>query len=509
MRTEKAIKNIIINMIAFLISFLPNFIIRKLFLETLGGQLLGLNSLYSNIIGWLSIIEMGIGVAIIYSLYKPYANRDYPTIRAYIRFYDHFYKRIGMIILIAGIIFTPFLKYFIKGNIDPSLLNVGFILFLINSFITYLFSSRLCILIISQNMYKITIATTISKLLTILLQIILLKIYPNFLLFITIQLIVNFIYIIIINLYILKKYSWINKGKEELCFDEKKHMKKNMKAMFMHKIGSMVVDGTDNIVISKFIGLNSLAKYTNYQMIIFACQSLVSQGLNGITASIGNLLSDDNKEKAYEIHKKIFFLNFWVVSFITITLFNALNQFIVIWVGEEYLIDNATFIIILFNFYFNSMRGSVEQFQSASGNFYQDRYAAFFESIINLISSLILVKYFGLFGVFLGTLISNFTVIFWTKPYVVYKYVFDKKIILYFKMYFSYLGIGIITLIIVRFIVKFISIKYIFINLIFNFIINIIFINLIYILLLHRTKEFKYYLGLIKLLIIKLKDKIK
>ena len=346
-----------------------------------------------------------------------------------------------------------------------------------------------------------------SKLLTVCFQVILLKIYPNFLLFITIQLIINFLYLIIINLYILKRYSWINKGKDELCYREK-NMKKNMKAMFMHKIGSMVVDGTDNILISKFIGLNILAKYTNYQMIIYAFQSLVSQGLNGLTASIGNLLSDNDKEQAYEIHKKIFFLNFWIVSFITITLFNVLNQFIVIWLGERYLIDNITFVVIIFNFYFNSMRGSVEQFQSASGNFYQDRYAALLESIINLISSMILVKYLGLAGVFLGTLISNFAVIFWTKPYVVYKYVFEKKIGLYFKMYFSYLGIGIITLIVVKFFVKYVCFKYNFLSLIFNCIINIISINVIYIILFHRTKEFRYYLRLMKLLIIKLKDKI-
>ena len=132
MRTKKALINSSANILCFIIAFIPSLIIRKIFLDTLGSDILGLNSLYNNIIGWLSIVELGVGTAIIYSLYKPFADNDRSQIRAYIRFYGKFYRSVGFVILIIGLIITPFLKYFIKENIDLKLVSIGFILFLLN-----------------------------------------------------------------------------------------------------------------------------------------------------------------------------------------------------------------------------------------------------------------------------------------------------------------------------------------------------------------------------------------
>lgn len=498
MRTKKALINVSVNIISFVVSFIPNLIIRKLFLESLGNEMLGLNSLYNNIINWMSILEMGVGTAIIFSLYKPYADNDKQRIRAYIRFYGNFYRCVGLAIIILGIIILPFLKYFIKDGIDMTIVNIGFILVLTNSLVTYMFSHRLCILNVAQETYKITIGTMISKLTIALIQLIVLKLYPSFILFISAQVIVNLIYYIGINLYITKKYEWIDKGKNTLEKKEKVNLIKNVKAMFIHKIGTLVVNSTDNIVISKFVGLSSLANYTNYQVVISGLQSLVSMVLSGLTPSIGNMLIENNKLKAYDIHKKIFFINFWIVSFSVISLYNTLNQFVGIWIGEDYLLDTLTFVVILINMYFSAMRGSVEQFQSASGNFYQDRYAAFAESAINLIFSLILVNYIGIAGVFIGTLISNFSIIFWTKPYIVYKYVFDIRLIEYFKMYFKYFLIALIPLTLTQYITMSLKLKYEFKYFIINCFLNIIIINLTYILIFFRTSEFRYYLDLLK-----------
>lgn len=497
MRTKKAVINSSINILSFFISFIPNLLVRKIFLDQLGSELLGLSSLYSNIIGWLSIFEMGVGVAIIYSLYKPFYENDQKIVRSYIYSYRKFYRKVGFTILTIGLTISPIVPFFTQGEVNYKLSVLGFILFLINTFLTYLFSYKLCILNVAQETYKVTIGTTISKLIISILQIIMLKFLPNFILYIVIQILVNICYYIVINRYIDIRYSWINNGNEELDKNESYKLNKNVRAMFMHKIGGLVVLSTDNLVISKLIGLSSLTKYTNYNMIISALKTVVSTGLSGITASIGNLLTNNDKEHAYNIHKKIFFLNFWVISFIVITLYNTLNQFIVIWVGKENLLDNLTFIIILINLYFSAMRGSVEQFQEGSGTFEQDRYAPIAEAIINLITSLILVNYIGLAGVFLGTLISNFSVIFWTKPYVVYKYVFNKKLREYFKMYFRYLLISIIPFIITNLIVNNIKNRYDFFSFILNVILNFIIINSIYLAIFYKSKEFKYYKDLI------------
>ena len=159
MRTRKALINSIINILSFFVAFIPNIILRKTFLDSLGSDILGLSSLYTNIIGWISIVEMGVGTAIVYSLYKPFADNDQNEIRAYIRFYGELYKKIGLIVLGAGVLISPCIRFFIKGNIDLKLATIGFLIYLLNSFLTYMFTHRLCILNVAQEEFKITIGT--------------------------------------------------------------------------------------------------------------------------------------------------------------------------------------------------------------------------------------------------------------------------------------------------------------------------------------------------------------
>lgn len=505
MRTKKALINSSINIITYLLLFIPTLIIRKVFLSTLGSEMLGLNSFYANIIGWLSIAELGVGSAIVFALYKPFAENDKEKINQYITFFGKFYKNIGFIILVIGVAISPFLKFFIENNIDIKIVTIGYLMFLLNSFITYMFSHKLCILNVAQEAYKITLGSTVSQVSIFLLQYIILKKKPDYILYCSLQLIINFSYYMIINIYIMKRYPWLGKSQKKLDSDTKASLFKNVRALFMHKIGGLVINSTDNIVISKFVGLGSLADYTNYSIVISAMKNIVSMGLNGITAGIGNMLTLNDKERAYDIHKNVFFLNFWVVSFIVISLYNTLNQFIGLWVGKNYLLDKLTFIVILINLYFVAMRGSVEQFQNGSGNFTQDKYAPIAESIINLTVSIFLVKQIGIAGVFIGTLVSNFTVVFWTKPYVVYKYVFDKPLIKYFKMYFEYLIISIIPLLVTSCLTRPLKNSLILGDFIINCLINIIVINSIYLIIFFRRKEFKYYLSLLSNMGIKLR----
>ncbi|EOU2021579.1 O-unit flippase, partial [Clostridium perfringens] len=244
---------------------------------------------------------------------------------------------------------------------------------------------KLCILNVAQEGYKISIATTISKILVAILQALLLIKYSSFYIYILIQIVINLIYYILMNLYIDKKYNWLKNIKGKISLEEKDSLIKNVKALFLHKIGSIVVFGTDNLVISAFINLCAVSKVNSYNMIISAVQGIIGNSMNAITPSIGNLLVEDNKKLAYTVHKRIFFLNFWVVSFIIISLFNTITQFVKLWLGDTQILSEFTISIILVNTYFQLMRSSVERFKDGSGNYYQDRYAAFFEAIINLI----------------------------------------------------------------------------------------------------------------------------
>ncbi len=498
MRTKKAAINGLVGILTYLISFLPAMLVRKIFLVQLGEDLLGLSSLYTNIISYLSIIEMGIGSAIIFSLYKPFAEGDRVKVKGYIDYYEKFYKIVGAMILLLGIALIPFLHVFIKDNIDMTRATIYFILFLINTVISYLFSYKLCMLNVAQEGYIVSVGTAISKVIMAILQIIILKLYSSFFFYISIQIVVNLIYYIVLNGYIDKKYDWLKDTSGRIDKHEKSNLIKNVKALFMHKIGYVVVFSTDNLVISSFINLSSVAKYNSYNMIIAAIQGVINNAMAAITPSIGNLLVDNNKEKSIEIHKKLFFMNFWIVSFITISLYNTISQFINIWLGENQLLDMFTVSIILINLYFQLMRSSVEQFKEGSGNYYQDRYASFIEAFINLVFSIILVKKIGIAGVFVGTLISNISVIFWVKPMITYKYVFNKPLRNYFYMYFKYLIIAVIPLFITSFITKDIKESVILNDFILNCIINIFVINGVYLIIFRKNEEFIYFKNLIK-----------
>ena len=497
MRTKKAAINSLVGIITYLISFLPAMIVRKIFLVQLGEELLGLSSLYKNIISYLSIVEMGIGSAIIFSLYKPFAEGNKIKVKGYIDYYAKFYKIVAVIISLLGIGLLPFLHIFIKDNIDMTKAIIYFVLFLIDTVISYLFSYKLCILNVAQEGYIISIGTAVSKVLIAIFQVIMLKLYSSFFLYISIQIVVNLIYFIVLNVHIDKKYSWLKDTKGKIDKDEKNNLIKNVKALFMHKIGYVVVFGTDNLIISSFINLSSVARYNSYNMIIAAIQGVINTATAAITPSIGNLLVDGDKEKSLSIHKKLFFMNFWIVSFITISLSNTISQFISVWLGKGQLLDVLTVNIILINLYFQLMRSSVEQFKEGSGNYYQDRYAAFIEAFVNLVFSIILVKKIGIAGVFIGTVISNISVVFWVKPLITYKYVFNKPLRNYFYMYFKYLLIAVIPLVITQFLTRDIKQSASLSDFILNCIINILVINVVYLIIFWRNKEFIYFKNLI------------
>ena len=506
MRTKKALVNSVINVISYILILVPNFIVRKFFLTYLGERWLGVNSLFNNIIGFLSIMELGIGSAIIFSLYKPFAENDKERIKGYLDYYRKFYLIIGNIILIIGICLTPILNIFIKNEVNIKLAIIGYILFLLNTYITYLFSYKSCLLSVAQEEYKLSISSALSKVIICTIQIVLLRLIPSFIIYLLIQLLINLFYYILLNRYIDSRYEWIKDTKGLITYTEKRKLTKNIRALFLHKIGMFVVNSTDNLLISYFIDLATVSKFNSFNMVIGACKTIIGKGISGVTASIGNLLVSEDTDNAYNVHKRIFFISFWIVSFICILLYNVLNQLIVLWLGESQLIDKFTFSILIFNLYFSAMRSSVEKFQEGSGNFVQDRYAPICESIINLISSIILVKCIGLPGIFLGTLISNISVVFWTKPLVVYKYVFNKKLREYYKMYFKYLVCGIIPLGVTILLSNKIN-NISFTSLIVNCLLNTVVINSLYLIIFCRNKELIYYKKLIITIIKKCKEK--
>lgn len=491
-RTYNSIKNITISWVSQLILILSKFVMQTALVRLLTQEYIGLNGLFANILSVLSLAELGIGTAIVYSLYKPIAEDDSPSIIALMMFFKKAYILIGSIIIILGLSLVPFLDFFIREMPDIPNVRLIYILFVFNSAITYFFSYKSSFVIATQKSYIVNINHSLFALVLTTTQILVLYITRNYVL----SLLVQFIVLVFENISIVKiankKYEVLkSKHKYRLERNLKKQLIKNTGAMIFHKIGSIVVLSTDNIILSKFIGLGVVAQYSNYLLITTAVDRVISQMFKSITPSIGNLGVTANRDKQIEIFDIIFLVNFWIVISVTIILFNILNPFIEMWFGEIYLLDKKIFAVILLNYYLFQMRKSVNTFKEALGLFWNDRYKPLFEAITNLVFSILLVQVLGTIGVFIGTTISTLATVFWIEPYVLYKYGFEESVGRYFSKYSKFTGIGIVLIILTTILCNLVTFSG-WLGLGAKLLISVIAPNIILLLLLKNTNEVKY-----------------
>ena len=508
---NNSIKNIIFSIIAQLILIILGFVSRKIFVENLGIEYLGINGLLTNVISMLALVESGIGTSIVYFLYKPLAENDRPRIIALIQLYKKAYSVIALIILILSILLYPLLDILIKGNEGVNFLPIIYFLFVLKNVVYYLNAHKFALINADQKGYVLTKINIGYQIFTTFAKIVVLIVTQNFILYLLIELIIFAFQNFFNGRVVTSRYPYINtKQKYNLENEDRYKLIKNIKALSLHNIGGYVTHGTDNLLISSFIGISTVGLFSNYMMIISQLSSLLAPLLNGIGASIGNLIATESNEKKYSIFNVLFLVNFWLYSTSVIFLFNLLEPFINWWLGSGFLLDRLTFIVILANFFISGMRTSIFIFKTKGGIFVQDRYVPLLGAIINLVTSIVLVNKLGLPGIFLGTTISILSV-FWYAPVLVYKQIFNKPASIYFKKYIFYILLTIVSAVVTSYIYKKLPIiEGEFSSLLFIGLICLIVPSSIYLLIFHKTNEFRYLasilLNRIKLQIIKRKE---
>ncbi|WP_318505180.1 hypothetical protein [Bacillus sp. T3] len=493
MRTKHSIKNIYIGLLSQIILVLLGFVSRKIFVDNLGVDYLGINGLLTNVLSVMALVESGIGISIVYNLYKPLADGENNKIIALIQLYKKAYAILALITLGISICLFPFLGVLMKdgGNIEN--LTIIYFLFVAKNMISYLNAHKWSLINADQRGYVIAKVNLIFQVITMIARIIILLVTKSYILYLIIELTLFLLQTIYNGDIVNKRYPYIlTKEKYSIDSVTKENMVKNIKAMFLQNIGAFLVFGTDNLLISSFISIATVGLYANYTMITQQMSALAKPLLGGIGESVGNLIATENNEKSYSIFKVSFLVNFWIYSLCVIFLFNLLQPFISWWLGREYLLDQLSFIIILVNFYLTGMRSAIATFKNKAGLFVQDKYAPIIEGLINLISSLILVKFFGLAGILMGTTLSTILTVFWTQPLIVYRNVFKVPVYSYFLKYGSYLGLTLFVCYVTSLICNFLVIGSGIIALVYKGIICLIIPNIIYIPLLKRSKEFIY-----------------
>lgn len=499
MRIKNSIKNIYISILTQVIITLLGFISRRVFLDSLGSEYLGVNGLLTNVLSMLTLVEGGIGGSIVYNLYKPLAEDDRPRVIALVQLYKRIYGILAILIFVLSMALYPLLDILVGDTSGISNLEVVYFLFVFKNVISYLNAHKWSLINADQKGYVLSRYNLLFNVITTISKILVLSTTKNYVLYLVIEVLIFLIQNIWNGKIVNERYSYIKVNeKYEVDKETKSTLSKNVKAMFLHNVGGYCVLGTDNILISALINLKTVGLYSNYTMVINQLKGLLTPLLDGIGASVGNLIATESKEKTYEIFNIVYFINFWIYGFCSIVLFNLLEPFIELWLGKGLLLDKFTFSVILLNFYITGLRSCVITFKTKGGIFDNDKYVPIIESIVNLVASIILAKLFGLVGIFLGTTISTIAIPFWLQPKLVYNNIFNKSFIEYLKKYFIYLTITLLTGIITTIICSLININNLFISLLIKGIVCVIIINFIFIIFLFTTNEFKYILKLVK-----------
>ncbi|WP_029906699.1 hypothetical protein [Prevotella sp. 10(H)] len=446
MRTDNSRKNFIASLSIMFAMTLLGFVTRKVFVDNIGVQYLGLNGLLLNILGVVSLLEGGFGTSIVYNLYKPLAEKDEPRIIALIQLYRKIYRYISLGILIMGLAIYPFLDVFIKDGDSLEYVSIVFFIFLFNSIVPYFAAYKWSLINADQKQYKLAAINLGYQIGVNLTKLAILYYTKNYILYLLLESLFLVGYNVAITQKVNRLYSYIKtKVRYEVDKSTRKQIITNSKALFLHSLGGYLMHSTGNIVISSFVSIAVVGLYSNYTLITSYINSLITQTLNSFSESVGNLIATESDSRVNEVFNTIFLLNFIIVSLPVIILSNTINPFIVWWLGSEYLLDAATVAIILINLYIMGMRVSVQIFKVKSGIFTQDRFSPLIQGCLNIILSLILVQFWGITGVLLAFTISILSIGFWQFPYLVYRHTFKKPLRLYFIRYAKYTLIALIS----------------------------------------------------------------
>lgn len=506
MRTKNSIYNSISSIISNITTMLLGFVAQGLFIRILGIEYLGLNGLFTNILTMLGFFELGIGNAIVFNLYKPIANNDTKKIKALMNFYKKAYNIIAFVVLLVGLIILPFIDFFV-GKVTINI-NIHFIylLFLLSTISTYLIAYKRSLIYANQKNYIINFIHTIYTIVLNTTQIIVIFFTKNFYLYLIIKIACQIIENIVITLFSNKLYPYIKNNNTEVI-DKKteKNIFTKVKALLFHKIGYVLVAGTDNIIISKFLGVYTVGLYANYEMIVKACTTMFSQIISSTTASVGNLLASKDRSKAFEVFKKMRFLNFWISAFTGVSIFVIAQPFIKIWIGKKGLLSLFVLSFIVFNYFQKMQRSTYSTFKDSAGIWEDDKFVPLVEAAINIIVSIIGVKLIGLAGVFIGTIVSGLSYWCYSYPKYVYKKLFDRKYFDYYKETFGYIGLFLVIASLTFYVSTLIVVNNVLLQVVVNTLLCLVIPNLLICLLFFRSEEFKYIIFLFKKIFSKFK----
>lgn len=451
-RTKKTLKNSKVALIFYFAYLVLQFISRKFFIDHLGPDILGLNTTMANILSFLNIVQLGIGGAVSFSLYKPLHQHNYVEINEIISLQGWFYRKIGIIISVISIVILFFFPlFFSKEKIPQIYIYLTFIVLLINVLSSYFINYTQILIIADQKEYKLTLINQVIKIVKTILQIVcIINFTRGYDYWLALEALFSFVTIYLIDKTVRENYPYlqVDLSMGKVLLAKHKVIIHKIKQLFTHYISQFILNQALPLIVYYFLSFTVVAIYGNYMVIINGLLVLTYSLFSGMQAGIGNLVAEGEKSKILLFFGEYSAMKFFLVSVLSITLYLTGQSFVKLWVGENYVLDDFTFTLFVI-YLFVIVTRVTDDFINAYGLF-SDVKAQIFESIFSLVLMIVLGKYYGLKGIMFGIIVSQFLMMYCWKPYYLLKFGFKVRYTFYFKKVIIYLFSTLISFIIVK-----------------------------------------------------------
>jgi hypothetical protein len=421
-REQKSILNARVNLIFYFITLALSFFTRKIFLDCLGADFVGLTSTIGNLLSFLNLAELGVGSAIGYVLYKPIYNNNHNEINEIISVFGYIYRKIGIIILAVGLVLGCFIPFiFSKTSFSLSIIYFAYFSFLASSLISYFINYRETLLSADQKNYVIVGYLQTSLVIKSLVQMLLAYYTKNYYYWISIELAFGFLFSIVLNKKINHTYPWLstNIKKGKILFKQYPDVMKFTKQLFVHKIATFVLSQTSPFLVFAFSSLKSVAFYSNYTLITDKLSGLINNILGSTGGGVGNLIAEGDRKKIEKVFWELTSIRYYIAGIFIFSLYHLIEPFISLWLGGNYIMNKSILILILANSFILQTRGTNDQYIYGFGLF-SDIWAPLTEAVLNLSIAIICGSFWGIEGVLMGPLISMTLIVCIWKPYFLY-----------------------------------------------------------------------------------------
>lgn len=497
-RTKNASRNTFFGALLKLYQIVIPFLMRTIMIYFLGMEYLGLNSLFSSILQILNLAELGVGSAMVFSMYKPIAEDDNKKICALMSLYKTYYRLIGLVVLILGLILLPFVPSLVKKGM-PDGINV-YVLYLLHLGTTvlsyWLFAYKNCLLSAHQRTDITSKITMIMNTLQYVLQIICIVVFKNYYLFLIVALLSQISINIVTSVVATKIYPKY-KAYGKLDNAEVRDINGRVRDLFTAKLGAVIINSADSVVISAFLGLEMLAIYQNYYFILTAIIGIVGTTFTACVAGIGNSIIMESKEKNYNDLNKFTFIIVWISGVCSCCLMGLYQPFMEIWVGRENTLGFSAVICFVVYYFVFEINQLLNLYKDAAGLWHEDRFRPLITALSNLALNLILVHFIGIYGVLLSTVLTMLGIGIPWLIHNLFSVLFKMQPWNYLKKMVKYVVVVVISVMItysIADIIKEVSI----ITFILKGIICATIPNVIYFICFRRTEEFRQMIQLAK-----------